>query len=142
MEHIVEVLQFFKQFELVSYFTFALCNMEGPNVTRGKFASNMKPLHSFERCNAKVNEIAFREVHITAPMISIAFLARLGRSETITDQLNLIFSCTERIRSKDFPVSGFSPVEGCTARASIKKLERGHTNTCLVVVVVGKLGIG
>ena len=125
MEHIMEVLQFHWQFKLVGDFTFVLEDTEKADVARSKLASYMEPLHSFERCNAQVNEVSFREGHISTPVISIALLTGLGHFETITDQLDLLFGCTERIWSKDFPVSGLGPVEGCTARASIKKLERG-----------------
>ena len=119
MEHIMKILQFFWKFKSVSYFSSALEYAKRTNIPRGKFPSNMEPLHSLERGHTEVHEVPFGEGHLSALRVSIALLTGLGRLETITDQLNLLFGLTESIGSKDFSIPSFNPIEWSTARAGI-----------------------
>ena len=88
----------------------------------------------------EIHKVPFGEGHLLALRVGVAFLTGLGHLETITNQLNLFLGLTKMIGSKDFSISNFRPVEWSMARTSIQHLERGHSDTFLVAIVVGELG--
>ena len=136
----MKILQFFWEFESVGHFSSALEYAKRTNIPRGKFPSNMESLHSLERGHTEVHEVSFGEGHLSALGVGVALLTGLGRLETIMNQLNLLLHLTESIGSKDFSISNFRPVEWRTARTSIQHLERGHSDTFLIAIIVGELG--
>jgi hypothetical protein len=99
----------------------------------------MEMLHTLERCHSKVDKISHVEGNQTSLRVSITFLPGLGCLQTIPNELDLLFGLLNDIRTKDLAFSHFGPVERGTALVSVEGFKRGHLQTSLVAIIVGKL---
>jgi hypothetical protein len=99
----------------------------------------MEALHTLERCHSKVDKISHVEGNRSSLRVSITFLPRLGCLQTILIELDLLLGLLNDIWAKDLAFSRFGPVERGTALASIEGFRRGHLQTSLVAIIVGKL---
>ena len=86
--------------------------------------------------------VANLEIHLTVLPIIVAFLARLGCFEVVSDLVHLLFCVQQNSGSKDFAISGLRPIEWGSALPSIQSFKRGHLYAALVTVVVGKFSVG
>jgi hypothetical protein len=57
----------------------------------------------------------------------------------VADELDLLFSLLDDIGPEYLAFSSLGPVERGTALASVESFKRGHLQTGLVTVIVGKL---
>jgi hypothetical protein len=66
-------------------------------------------------------------------------LSGLGCFQTVADELDLLFGLLDDIGPKYLAFSSLGPVERGMALESIESFKRGHLQTSLVTVIVGKL---
>jgi hypothetical protein len=99
----------------------------------------METLHTFEWCHSKVDKISHVEGNWSSLRVSITFLPGLGCLQTIPNELDLLLGLLNDIRAKDLAISCFGLVERGTELASVEGFKRGHLQTSLVAIIVGKL---
>jgi hypothetical protein len=99
----------------------------------------MEALHTLEWCHSKVDKISRAEGNGSSLGVGITFLPGLGCLQTIPNKLDLLLGLLNDIRAKDLAFSHFGPVERGTALASVESFKRGHLQTSLVTIIVGKL---
>jgi hypothetical protein len=99
----------------------------------------MEALHTLEWCYSKVDKISHVEGNRSSFGVGITFLPRLGCLQTILNELDLLLGFLNDVRAKDLAFSGFRPVERGTTLASVESFKRGHLQTSLVTIIVGKL---
>jgi hypothetical protein len=99
----------------------------------------MEVLHTLEWCHSKVDKISHIEGNRSSLRVGITFLPGLGCLQTIPNELDLLLGLLNDIRAKDLAFSHFRPVERGTALASVESFKRGHLQTSLVTIIVGKL---
>jgi hypothetical protein len=102
----------------------------------------MEALHTLERCDSKVDKVPHIEGDRSPLWVSVTLLSGLGCFQTVVDELNLLLGLLDNIGSKYLTFSSLRPIERGTALASIESFKRGHLQTSLIAIIVGKLREG
>jgi hypothetical protein len=99
----------------------------------------MEALHTLEWCDSKVDKVSHIEGDRSPLWVSVTLLSGLGCFQMVADELDLLFGLPDNIGPKYLTFSSLRPVERGTALASVESFKRGHLQTSLIAIIVGKL---
>jgi hypothetical protein len=114
-------------------------DLEWADVPGCKFTFDMDALHTLEWCDSKVDKVSHIEGDRSPFWVGVTLLSGLGCFQTVADELDLLFGLLDDIGPKYLAFSSLGPVERGMALASVESFKRGHLQTSLVTIIVGKL---
>jgi hypothetical protein len=114
-------------------------DLERSDVPGCKFTFDIEALHTLEWCDSKVDKVSHIEGDRSPLWVGVTLLSGLGFFQMVADELDLLFGLLDDIGPKYLAFSSLRPVERGTTLASIESFKRGHLQTSLIAIVVGKL---
>jgi hypothetical protein len=86
-----------------------------------------------------VHAVACFELKRLTSLVGIAFLVSSSRFKIRMDAVDYFFSLDDKVRTKDHPFVGLDLVHRVTTTTAIQNFKGCHSETLLIVVVVGEL---
>src|SRR3954469_4754065 len=91
------------------------------------------------RRNSQEYMITSLEFQIFPPLVMITLLPTLRSLHPLTDQLNLLGSFSNNLRSKYYTLARFMPTQRSPTSPTIQRFKRCHTDTRMVTIIVCEL---
>src|SRR4051794_23752934 len=119
----------------------SLENAERTNEPGSQLAFDPKAVSAPKWRHFELSEVTNFEVNTTVLLVIIGLLPRLCCLEVLPDDPDLIFCLLDHVLTEQLPLSYLGPVQRCPELPAIQDLKGSCLQTCLIVVVVGKLSI-
>src|SRR3954465_1658400 len=88
------------------------------------------------RSDTEVCIFAWLIDHFLVLAIVVAPLTRLSSFQMFTDNVNLIFSMLDNVRTNESSFPSFSPIQRGSTLTSVENFKGGHLQTTLIAIVI------
>jgi hypothetical protein len=107
VKNVVHSRHFFRQLQLIRYFTSAAEDLERSHIARCKLSFQLKPLHPFQGGYFEIDEVSDLKGHLPTSLVGVALLSGLRSLEVLTDLVNLLFGFTKNVWAENLTLSDF-----------------------------------
>jgi hypothetical protein len=83
--------------------------------------------------------VSFLKLKILSTLIMITLLSTLPRFHVFSNQLNLLSSLLNNVRSQYHTLTGLIPIQRSSTFPAIQRFERCHSNARMVIVIISEL---